>query len=76
MGRNLNNRVEVTAPVRDETLKQELLDMLDIQLRDNTKARIVDGTFANRFKRNNLPKVRTQWDTYDYLKQKHYKNPS
>ncbi|MGC9332282.1 MAG: polyphosphate kinase 1, partial [Bacteroidales bacterium] len=76
MGRNLDNRVEVTAPVRDETLKQELLDMLDIQLRDNTKARIVDGTFSNRFKQNKLPKVRTQWDTYDYLKQKHYKNPS
>ncbi|MEA3447939.1 MAG: polyphosphate kinase 1 [Bacteroidota bacterium] len=73
MGRNLDNRVEVTAPVRDETLKQELLDMLDIQLRDNTKARIVDGTFANRFKRNKLPKVRIQWDTYDYLKQKHDK---
>jgi polyphosphate kinase len=76
MGRNLDNRVEVTAPVHDESLKQELLDMLDIQLRDNTKARIVDGTFANRFKQNNFPKVRTQWDTYDYLKQKHYKNPS
>jgi polyphosphate kinase len=71
MVRNLDNRVEVTCPVLDEDNKQELLDMLDIQLHDNTKARQVDGTFKNRFRHLPGKKIRTQWDTYEYLKQKH-----
>ncbi|MGM0649786.1 MAG: polyphosphate kinase 1 [Bacteroidota bacterium] len=74
MGRNLDKRVEVTTPVYETDLKTELLDMLDIQLNDNTKARIVDGTFANRFKHDNKKNVRSQWDTYDYLKEKHCNN--
>lgn len=74
MVRNLDNRVEVTCPVLDEDNKQELLDMLSIQLHDNAKARLVDGTFKNRFRHNDEQIVRTQWDTYEYLKQKHRNN--
>ncbi len=71
MVRNLDRRVEVITPVFDESIKKELLDMLNIQLKDNVKARILDGTFKNRFLRNENEKVRTQWATYDYIKEHH-----
>ncbi|MEA1874043.1 MAG: polyphosphate kinase 1, partial [Bacteroidota bacterium] len=71
MVRNLDTRIEVTCPILDKTLRNELLAMLDIQLNDNTKARILDGTFRNKFKENDEAPVRTQWETYDYLKTIH-----
>src|SRR5678816_633493 len=37
MVRNLDHRVEVTCPVTEETVKQELKDILNIQLSDNVK---------------------------------------
>lgn len=39
MPRNLDKRVEILFPVEDETLKQEVIDILSIQLKDNVKAR-------------------------------------
>lgn len=43
MTRNTEHRVEVAAPVHDKKIKQEILDMLGIQLADNTKARNIDA---------------------------------
>ncbi len=43
MTRNTENRVEVAAPIQDSALKQEILDMLQLQLADNTKARNIDA---------------------------------
>ena len=40
MTRNTLRRVEVAAPIENETLKKRLLDMFDVMLRDNQKARI------------------------------------
>lgn len=74
MARNLDSRVEVTTPILDKNIRQELLDILDIQLRDNVKARILDGSFENKFVENNKPEIRTQIEIYNYLKQKHNKN--
>lgn len=47
MPRNLDKRVEILFPVEDEGLKQEVIHILDIQLQDNTKARILqpDGSY-------------------------------
>jgi polyphosphate kinase len=70
MVRNLDSRIEVTVPVLDENIKQELIDLIDIQLNDNVKARVLDGSFNNPFYRDNKPHVRTQWETYEYLKNK------
>lgn len=49
MPRNLDKRVEILFPVEDTTLKQEVIDILDIQLRDNGKARIMqpDGSYLH-----------------------------
>ena len=38
MPRNLDKRVEITFPVEDPGLKQEVIDILKLQLADNLKA--------------------------------------
>lgn len=43
MTRNTENRVEVAAPVQDPAIRAEILQMLELQLSDNTKARNIDA---------------------------------
>lgn len=70
MQRNLHRRIEAVTPVLDKRLKQQLVDMLDIQLRANWKACWVDDRLRNVFKRNpHEPKVRAQYDFYRYLQE-------
>ena len=47
MGRNLDNRVEVYAPIYDADLKHQLKKVIEYGLKDNLKARIVDGSGKN-----------------------------
>ena len=71
MRRNLYRRIEAVTPVLDKSLKQELIDMLDMQLRANWKACWVDKELKNIFKRTpDEPKVRAQYDFYQYLYKK------
>jgi polyphosphate kinase len=49
MPRNLNRRIEVACPVYNEEIREELKEMLKIQLRDNTKARILDPELQNNY---------------------------
>lgn len=53
MPRNLDRRVEITFPIMDETLKEEVYHILDVQLKDNVKAHILqpDGTYEKVDKR-------------------------
>ncbi len=68
MVRNLDHRVEVTCPVFNEDLKQELIHILNIQLSDNVKARILDNDLSNRYVETNPENtVRSQIETYNYL---------
>ncbi len=48
MGRNLDRRVEVVAPVNDDELKKRLRDILDTYLADNVRARVMlpDGEYT------------------------------
>ncbi len=69
MNRNLDRRIELGFPVYEKEIKKEVLAILDLQLKDNTKARILDSEL------NNLPKsagdgrkIRAQIETYNYLK--------
>jgi polyphosphate kinase len=73
MVRNLDNRIEVTTPIFDKDIQKELKEMLMIQLRDNTKARIIDKNDENKYVSKEGAKVRAQIDLYDYLKEKHIK---
>lgn len=70
MTRNIENRVEVSCPIYDEDIKQELIDTFNICWSDNVKARILDESQSNKYKQNNEEKVRSQFATYNYLKKK------
>lgn len=67
MTRNIENRVEVTCPIYDPEIKAELLDIFEICWNANTKARILNKAQDNQYKRNNLPKTRAQFNTYQYF---------
>lgn len=43
MPRNLDKRVEILFPVEDEKLKEEVIHILDIQLRDTLKAHVMNS---------------------------------
>jgi polyphosphate kinase len=71
MVRNLDHRVEASCPIRDENIKNELKDILNIQLKDNVKARWLDNDLNNEYVRtDNQITVRSQIETYKYLHQK------
>ncbi len=70
MLRNLEHRIEATCPVWDEGLKNELIDILDIQLRDNVKARELNNELDNAYIRTPGKKVRSQVEIYNYLNKK------
>ncbi|MDD7402529.1 MAG: RNA degradosome polyphosphate kinase [Butyribacter sp.] len=61
MPRNLDKRVEILFPVEDPALKEEVIHILDIQLRDNMKARQLqaDGTYR-RLKYRGKDKIDSQ----------------
>lgn len=69
MSRNIDGRIEVGTPIYDERLKQRILDILQLQLSDTCKARVIDADQSNQYvKRGNRRKVRSQVAIYDYLK--------
>ncbi|MEI9909219.1 MAG: polyphosphate kinase 1 [Bacteroidota bacterium] len=70
MVRNLDHRVEATCPVWDEEIKQELKDILNIQLQDNVKARRLNNELNNEYVRTTRKKVRSQVETYNFLYKK------
>ncbi|WP_040254617.1 polyphosphate kinase 1 [Psychroserpens mesophilus] len=70
MTRNIENRVEVSCPIYQDDIKEELLNIFDICWSDNVKARIIDETQSNTYRRNSNPKVRSQFALYDYFKEK------
>lgn len=66
MTRNIENRVEVGCPIYDEDIKKEILDTFEIAWSDNVKARVFNEEQDNAYLRNDKPKVRSQFATYDY----------
>ena len=72
MSRNFEHRVEVGFPVLDNEVKQEIKDIIDFQLQDNVKARDINSLKNNKYHKNRLSiKIRSQIQTYNYLKNKH-----
>jgi polyphosphate kinase len=71
MVRNLDHRVEAAVPVLDERIKNELKDIINIQLQDNVKARILDDQLTNTYvPSKGKKKVRSQIETFQYLHKK------
>ncbi|MNV43181.1 Polyphosphate kinase [compost metagenome] len=69
MTRNIDYRIEVATPLLDPRLKQQILDIIELQLSDTVKARYIDKELSNRYvQRGNRRKVRSQLAIYDYIK--------
>lgn len=74
MVRNLDHRVEVATPIYDKEIRQELIDILNIQLAENVKGRILDNEQSNEYVPKDEHKaVRSQEAIYNYLRHKSYK---
>lgn len=73
MVRNLDHRVETACPVFDKSIQQELKEILDIQLHDNVKARVLDNELSNQYvKVPDAKKIRSQIQIYNTLLKKKY----
>ena len=68
MSRNLHRRVEVTFPVSQDNIKKQIRDLLQIQLKDKTKAVELDGKMNNLRRSQTKPLGRAQVDTYVYIR--------
>ncbi|GHA46366.1 polyphosphate kinase [Photobacterium aphoticum] len=69
MTRNIDNRIEVGCPIYDPALKKKIIDILNIQLSDTVKARIINKAMTNEYvPRGNKRKIRSQIAIYEYLK--------
>ncbi|NRT13639.1 polyphosphate kinase 1 [Flavobacterium sp. 14A] len=71
MTRNLDGRVEVTCPIYDQDIKQELIDNFDIAWKGNVKARYHSSELDNRYRDSDgQPIFRAQIETYKYYQGK------
>jgi polyphosphate kinase len=68
MVRNLDHRIEAACPIYGKEIQQEIKDILQIQLSDNVKARILDDSLTNQYiNPRNKKKIRSQVEIYNYL---------
>jgi polyphosphate kinase len=67
MNRNIYHRIEVCFPVYDETIKKEIIDMINIQLADNVQAVILDEDLRNVPVTHARPAVQAQLEIYNLL---------
>lgn len=66
MKRNLDHRVEVTCPILDKNVQQEIRDTFDIVWNDNTKSRLFSEKQDNCYRKQKGKKIRTHFDTREY----------
>src|SRR5436190_5729562 len=71
MTRNLDGRVEVTCPIYDDGIKNELIDIYDINWKGNVKVRLHDEKLDNKYRvRGTDPIFRAQLEMYNYYRNK------
>lgn len=69
MRRNLDGRVEVTCPIYDQDIKNQLIDTFDTGWKGNIKARIHSEKLDNKYRvRGDQPIFRAQLETYNYYR--------
>jgi polyphosphate kinase len=76
MKRNLYRRIEVVYPLYDESVRKEILKMIEIQLNDNVKATYIDKELKNIRVNNDLPPIQAQKEFHDYLTTRKYSETS
>ncbi len=67
MGRNLDRRIEVTTPILDKNIQKILQTVIQLQLTDNVKARIIDREQKNEYVENSTYQIRSQIKIQEYL---------
>ncbi len=68
MPRNIDFRSEVGVPVYDSNIQRQLWDMLELQWKDNVKARIINVQQDNQYRHTrSRTRVRSQESIYNYL---------
>ncbi len=67
MERNLDWRVEAAFPVLDPALRRQVLDMVQIQIKDNRKARKLDRLQSNKYVLGGRGVRRAQYETHAYF---------
>jgi polyphosphate kinase len=71
MTRNLDRRIEVTVPVLDKSIQQDLKYMINMYLTDNQKARTIDALQKNKNVKSDIQKkINSQHEIYTYFKAK------
>jgi polyphosphate kinase len=73
MTRNIDHRIEVTCPVFDKNIKNELKQIFEIQWSDNVKARKIDSRLSNKFVKKGKSPIHSQVEVYDFIKKIHEK---
>ena len=68
MTRNLDRRVEVAFPIYESSIQQQLIDFMDVQWRDNVKARVLGEVLGNRYRPRVGKAVRAQAAFYERLR--------
>jgi len=69
MVRNFDNRIEVATPIHDPEIREQLRRVLEIQLADNVKARVIGPDEQNLYRMNGGIPVRSQLEIYRYFKE-------
>jgi polyphosphate kinase len=65
MTRNLDYRIEVACPVYDNTIRKVIRDNINIQLRDNVKARMLTDGHENEYYQSSESAIRSQMAIYE-----------
>jgi polyphosphate kinase len=69
MSRNLDSRSEVAIPIYDKNIQFQLRKIIDTLLNDNTKARLLNSTQNNEYRKlNTKQNIRAQEEIYNLLK--------
>jgi len=70
MNRNIYRRIEVCFPIYNEQIKQEMIDIIEIQKQDNVQAVCIDENMNNIPVKGIGTPVESQYDIYQLLKNK------
>jgi polyphosphate kinase len=69
MTRNLDHRIEVVVPIVDEKIKKQITQIMELQWKDNVKARVFNEAQSNFFRTKTSTEklIRSQDAIYDFL---------
>jgi polyphosphate kinase len=72
MGRNLDRRVEVACPIYNKSIQKEIKELIEVQMKDNVKSRIINEEQDNQYVPSTGKALRAQFELYEYYRNKTY----